>query len=68
MTGYLVRERDSQDLIEKMEKFIQLSNAQRRQMGLAGRAKIEKEFDRQIVVDAYMRVLNDENKSISSKN
>ena len=68
VTGYLVRERDSQDLIEKMEKFIQLSNAQRRQMGLAGRAKIEKEFDRQIVVDAYMRVLNDENKSISSKN
>lgn len=68
INGFYCRERDSEDLIEKMEKFISLSNEERRQMGLAGRAKIEKEFDRQIVVDAYMRVLNDENKSISSKN
>lgn len=26
-------------------------------MGLAGRAKIEKEFDRQIVVDAYLEAI-----------
>jgi len=54
VTGFLVREKDSQDLIEKVEKFIQLDYENKKQMGLAGRAKIEKEFDRQIVVQAYM--------------
>ena len=56
-TGYLVKERDSEDLIEKMEKFIKLSNGQRKQMGLAGRKKVEKEFDRQIVVDQYISMI-----------
>jgi galacturonosyltransferase len=27
-------------------------------MGLAGRAKVEKEFDRQIVVDSYLNEIN----------
>lgn len=55
VTGYLVKERDSVDLIEKMEKFIGLSNIERRDMGLRGRDRIEREFDRNIVVDAYLR-------------
>lgn len=55
VNGYLVKEQDSKDLIEKVEKFIKLSYEEKKQMGLAGRAKVEKEFDRQIVVEAYMR-------------
>ena len=52
--GFIVNEKDSHDLIEKVETFINLSNEQRKQMGLEGRKKVEKEFDRKIVVQAYM--------------
>lgn len=57
VTGYLIREKDSQDLIEKMRKFMALPRQERIDMGLAGRAKMEKEFDRQIVVEKYMEEL-----------
>ena len=42
------------DLIEKIEKFLSLSFERRRDMGLAGRTKVEREFDRQIVVRKYL--------------
>lgn len=58
VNGYLIRERDSQDLIEKMRKFMAMSWEARRAMGLAGRAKVEKEFDRQIVVQKYTEIVN----------
>ncbi len=54
VTGLLVKERDSYDLVEKMGKFLSMSTEERRDMGLKGRQKIEKEFDRQIVVKAYL--------------
>ena len=54
INGYIVKEKDSMDLIEKIEKFLILSTDERRQMGIAGRWKVEKEFDRQIVVEKYM--------------
>ena len=54
INGYVVREKDSADLIEKIEKFLQLSVEERKAMGLAGRSKVEKEFDRQIVVEKYL--------------
>ena len=55
VNGYVVKQRDSEDLIQKIEKFLALTHEQKMQMGLAGRAKVEKEFDRKIVVDAYMK-------------
>lgn len=58
VNGYIVREKDSMDLIEKIEKFLSLSVKERRQMGLAGRRKVEKEFDRHIVVEKYMNELS----------
>lgn len=54
VNGYLVKSKDSQDLSEKIERFIGLSNFERKQMGLAGRKKVEREFDRRIVVDKYL--------------
>lgn len=54
VNGFVVRQKDTQDLIGKIEKFLTLTWERRRAMGLAGRAKVEKEFDRQIVVDKYM--------------
>lgn len=55
MNGFVVKQRDSEDLIQKIEKFLALTHEQKMQMGLAGRAKVEKEFDRKIVVDAYLK-------------
>jgi glycosyltransferase involved in cell wall biosynthesis len=54
ISGYIVEQQNSQDLIEKIEKFIALSYEDKMKMGLAGRKKIEDEFDRQLVVDAYI--------------
>ena len=55
VNGFVVKQRDSEDLIRKVEKFLALSHEQKMQMGLAGRAKVEREFDRQVVVDAYLK-------------
>ena len=54
VNGFVVREKDSADLVEKIETFLSLPWEKRRDMGLAGRAKVEKEFDRQIVVQKYL--------------
>ena len=54
VNGFMVKAKDSQDLTDKMRKFMALSWETRRDMGLAGRAKIEREFDRQIVVRKYI--------------
>jgi galacturonosyltransferase len=54
VNGYVVEEQNSQDLIEKIEKFLKLGYKEKKQMGLAGRVKVEREFDRQTVIDAYI--------------
>lgn len=54
VNGFVVREKDSQDLIEKIEKFLSLTIEERKKMGLAGRKKVEREFDRNIVVEKYL--------------
>lgn len=61
INGYVIKEKDSKDLIEKVEKFINLSNEEKKQMGLAGRRKVEKEFDRNTVVQAYMNEIRQPN-------
>lgn len=55
INGFIVNQKDGKDVIQKIEKFLSLSWERRREMGLAGRAKVEKEFDRQIVIDKYMK-------------
>lgn len=58
VNGYVVEEKNSKDLIEKIELFLGKSVEERKQMGLAGRAKVEKEFNRQIVIDKYLGELD----------
>ena len=58
INGYVVEQQNSGDLIDKIEKFLKLSFKEKRQMGLAARQKVEKEFDRQIVIDAYLEEIN----------
>lgn len=55
ITGFKVESKNSEALIEKIEEFLNLSHEQKEELGIAGRKKVEREFDREIVVDAYMR-------------
>lgn len=55
INGYICKQNDSEDLIKQVEKFLALSWEERRAMGLAGRKKVEKEFNRQIVIDQYLQ-------------
>lgn len=55
VTGYIVIQQDSMDLIDKMRKFIELPYDSKKRMGEEGRRKIEMEFDRKTVVDAYSK-------------
>lgn len=54
VTGFIVKERNTGDLVRKIEKFLAMPWEERKRMGLAGRRKVEREFDREIVVQAYM--------------
>ena len=58
VTGFLINERDSKDLIEKMELFLSMKPEERREMGLRGRRKMEAEFDRNIVIARYMETIH----------
>lgn len=53
VTGYLFEPGNSNALINKVKKFIELSNEEKKQMGLIGRAKVEREFDREMVIAKY---------------
>mgnify|MGYP001545629002 CR=1 FL=1 len=58
ITGFLCRVKDSNDLAEKMEKMLLLPLEQRNVMGNKGRQKIIKEFDKQIVLNAYLEAID----------
>lgn len=54
VNGYMIPCQSSEKLIEAVEKFLGLSWNKKKAMGLAARKKVEKEFDRQIVVEKYV--------------
>lgn len=58
MTGFYVEAKSAKSLAEAMEKFIALPYSQKVMMGEAAREKVEKEFDRQIVVNKYLSEIN----------
>ena len=57
-TGFIAKVKNTEDLIDKVEKFIHLTSEQRKQMGELGRKKVEKEYDRNIVINAYMHEID----------
>ena len=59
VNGFIVKQRYLDDLIEKIEKYLSLSNEERKQMGINGRRKVEKEFDRNIVINKYLDAINE---------
>ena len=58
VNGYLCKVRDAGDLAEKMDRMLSLSKEQRTEMGLRGRAKMEAEFDEQIVIKKYLAAID----------
>ena len=54
VNGFICKQKDSEDLIKQIEKFLALSWEERKNMGAAGRRKVEQEFDRQIVIGKYL--------------
>lgn len=57
INGFVVKQRNYQDLIEKIEKFLELSYEQKKQMGINGRRKVEREFDRNTVIEKYIEAI-----------
>lgn len=52
-TGLLCKVRDAQDLADKMADMVAMGADGRRDMGLAGRARVERYYDQALVLDAY---------------
>ncbi|MEA5033337.1 MAG: glycosyltransferase family 4 protein [Sphaerochaeta sp.] len=71
ISGFGFEPRSVDSLVQAIERFIALSHEEKAEMGQAGRRKMEREFDRQIVVDAYMReienILEENNKKEKKK-
>ena len=61
VNGFVVKPRDGNDVADKIERFISLPYERKREMGLAARQKVEREFDRNIVVEAYLRAISEIN-------
>lgn len=59
VNGYLCKVRDVEDLADKMEQMLMLSPEQRSEMGRRGRAKMEAEFDEQIVIKKYLAAIKE---------
>ena len=57
VNGYMVPVQDTQALVIAMDKFIKLSQMDRKLMGLKARTKVEQEFDREIVVRTYVNAI-----------
>ena len=58
VTGFVVPVQDEVAVLSAVEKFLLMSQEERKQMGLAGRKKVEREFDRQIVVNEYLKEIS----------
>jgi glycosyltransferase involved in cell wall biosynthesis len=57
VTGYLCKVQDIGDLASKMAKIYSLTEEKRSLMGKKAREKVIKEFDKKIVINAYVRAI-----------
>ena len=51
VTGFISKVKDKDSLYETIKKFIELPYERKKQMGLAGRARMKAMFDKNMVVD-----------------
>lgn len=58
-SGFSFEVKNSKSLTDTVRKFIKLSHDEKKKMGEFGREKIEREFNRSIVIDAYLEEINE---------
>jgi len=61
VNGYIVEQQNTLDLIEKIKDFLRLDYEAKKLMGIYGRMKVEKEFDRRIVIKQYLEEIKNLN-------
>lgn len=54
VNGYLFEPKNEKNLIDTIEKFLTLNEIEKKKMGLASRQKVERNFDRNIVIEANL--------------
>lgn len=59
VSGYTFKLKDVDDLVSKIEQFINLTHEQKVKMGRVARNKMEREFDREIVTNVYIEEINE---------
>lgn len=57
--GYLAKPNDVNSMVEIVERFLKLSEDERKVMGENGRKKVLKEFDEKIVINKYLRLIKE---------
>lgn len=66
-TGYYVKARDAKSLADAMERFVRLPYSQKMLMGEEARKKVEREFNRDIIINAYLKeIININNKNVET--
>jgi glycosyltransferase involved in cell wall biosynthesis len=58
LSGFGFEAKNVDSLVKAIIKFINLPYVQKKSMGIAGRRKMENQFDRSIVINAYMEEIN----------
>ena len=58
-SGFAFESKSTVALVRAMEKILALSHEERRQMGIAGRAWVENNFDRKIIIKTYQNELKE---------
>lgn len=57
-TGIGFEPKSVESLVNAIETFVSLPLERKKEMGIRGRLKMEREFDRRIVIDAYVQIIN----------
>ena len=58
ITGFLFEAGNTDDLVNVIEKILKKSHDELTEMGLAARAKMEREFNREVVINRYIEEVN----------
>ena len=60
VSGFIYHGGDVTELVQKIETVVRdMPNAARKTMGLEGRKKVEAEFSREVVIEAYLRKIDE---------
>ena len=58
-TGFIYEGGNVDEMCEYIERFLKMDNRDRKKMGMLGREYVEKNFSRDIVIDAYMKKIKE---------